>query len=191
MFFRDPGPNYVLDMTVTNRSNDAVWGMLGANYVHFSFLQEYMAARLRCGVGRYWQFTNNLHIYTESNSGFKPDKWLAEGDGLNAMPSMYDRPQGNTFVPLVKDAAVFEKEMPEVANQFRGTETPVKYGQAMPRVFKEPFLNDVVRPALMAFAWWREADCQMCLNEALEWAGSIEATDWRIACTNWLNRRIK
>ena len=32
-----------LDMTVCNRSNDLVWGCLGANAVHFSFLLEYMA----------------------------------------------------------------------------------------------------------------------------------------------------
>jgi hypothetical protein len=38
-------------MTVTNRSNDLCWGMLGANYVHFTILQEYLAARLGV-VGR-------------------------------------------------------------------------------------------------------------------------------------------
>jgi thymidylate synthase len=52
-----------LDMMVTNRSNDAVWGALGANAVHFSFLQEYLATMIGCHVGRYWQVTNNLHLY--------------------------------------------------------------------------------------------------------------------------------
>src|SRR5690606_6235064 len=32
-----------LNMTVCNRSNDAIWGAVGANVVHMSFLQEYMA----------------------------------------------------------------------------------------------------------------------------------------------------
>src|SRR5512137_1214536 len=32
-----------LNMTVCNRSNDMVWGMLGANIVHFSVLLEYIA----------------------------------------------------------------------------------------------------------------------------------------------------
>ena len=32
-----------LDMTVCNRSNDLIWGCCGANAVHMSFLQEYVA----------------------------------------------------------------------------------------------------------------------------------------------------
>jgi thymidylate synthase len=49
----DYGDEYrsYLDMTVTNRSNDLIWGLLGANFVHFTILQEYMAARL--GVAKY------------------------------------------------------------------------------------------------------------------------------------------
>ena len=35
-----------LDMTVTNRSNDLVWGLFGANVVHFSYLLEYMATQI-------------------------------------------------------------------------------------------------------------------------------------------------
>ena len=77
-------PRYHLDMTVTNRSNDLIWGTLGANVVHFSFLQEYMASRLDLMfdkdmrppvfVGRYYQFTNNLHVY--QNEKWQPKKWL-------------------------------------------------------------------------------------------------------------------
>lgn len=52
-----------LNMTVCNRSNDLVWGMLGANYVHFSILLEWMAVQLNLAVGAMVQFTNNLHIY--------------------------------------------------------------------------------------------------------------------------------
>ena len=52
-----------LDMTVCNRSNDAVWGMCGANAVHMTYLQELVAAGLRCPVGKYHVMTNNLHLY--------------------------------------------------------------------------------------------------------------------------------
>lgn len=68
----DPN-NYYLDMTVMNRSNDMILGMLGANYVHFTILQEYMAAHLGVEVGKYHHFTNNLHVYTNN---WKPEKWL-------------------------------------------------------------------------------------------------------------------
>lgn len=52
-----------LDFLVTNRSNDAIWGMLGANAVHMTFLQELMANALGVPVGKYQVVTNNLHIY--------------------------------------------------------------------------------------------------------------------------------
>ena len=55
----------ILDMTVTNRSNDAIWGCYGANAVHFSFLHEYIAGRLGVKVGTYYQVSNSLHIYPE------------------------------------------------------------------------------------------------------------------------------
>lgn len=52
-----------LNMTVLNRSNDLVWGALGSNIVHFSFLQELIAHGADLQVGTLWQFTNNLHVY--------------------------------------------------------------------------------------------------------------------------------
>ncbi|MHC4157178.1 MAG: thymidylate synthase [Planctomycetota bacterium] len=42
----------VLNMTVFNRSNDVVWGAYGANAVHFSMLQEYMANKRHHGQAR-------------------------------------------------------------------------------------------------------------------------------------------
>lgn len=56
-----------LDMTVCNRSNDAVWGAVGANVVQFSILQEYLAAWIGCPVGRYWQISNNMHLYIDQH----------------------------------------------------------------------------------------------------------------------------
>jgi hypothetical protein len=54
-----------LDMTVCNRSNDYVWGMMGANAVHLTYLFELIAAAVGLGMGRYRVFTNNLHFYTD------------------------------------------------------------------------------------------------------------------------------
>lgn len=61
IYFRRRG-NY-LDMTVCCRSNDIYWGCYGANAVHFSILQEYIAVQLGCNIGVYYQFSNNFHIY--------------------------------------------------------------------------------------------------------------------------------
>lgn len=53
-----------LDMIVTNRSNDLVWGMMGANCVHFTFLHELIARAAGLSLGNYQVFTKNLHVYT-------------------------------------------------------------------------------------------------------------------------------
>jgi thymidylate synthase len=55
-----------LNMTVTNRSNDTVWGAYGANVVHMSILHEYVAAQTGLQLGTYYQMSNNLHLYTEN-----------------------------------------------------------------------------------------------------------------------------
>jgi hypothetical protein len=52
-----------LDMTVCNRSNDVVWGLAGANAVHMTLLQEFIASCLNWPVGMYYVMTNNVHVY--------------------------------------------------------------------------------------------------------------------------------
>jgi hypothetical protein len=54
-----------LVMTTFNRSNDAIWGILtGANVVHLSFFQEYVALALQRDMGPWTHVSNNLHVYT-------------------------------------------------------------------------------------------------------------------------------
>jgi hypothetical protein len=62
-----------LDITVTCRSNDVVWGAYGANAVHFSFLQEYLAGRIGVKVGKYYQLSNNWHLYDSVADRFQRD----------------------------------------------------------------------------------------------------------------------
>lgn len=178
-----------LDMTVFNRSNDLVWGLLGANYVTFSVLQEYMSARLGVVVGRYHHVTNNLHVYTETNSGFKPNEWLAAEEHLNRHTSDYGErdelgsPNGPMkTLPLVRDPETFEKELPAFVETWANpdnVEDPL-------RKWDEPFLQTVAGPMLTAFQSHKR-------NAAttFEWANRIAADDWRIAATNWLQRRAK
>ena len=55
-----------LDMVVFCRSNDIVWGAYGANLVHFSMMQEYVACLIGCEVGTYTQVSVNYHAYTKT-----------------------------------------------------------------------------------------------------------------------------
>lgn len=165
----------LLDMTVTNRSNDLVWGMLGANVVHFSFLQEYMAARLGCEVGVYNQFTNNLHVYC-TRKDYKPDAWLSD-----ETPDAYVE-QPINYVPLVQNADRFDQEVARFID--------VDWNDANPRApgwhgFLEPFLETVASPMCRAFVMHKNRD----YSAAIYWCNEIKADDWRIACYNWIEKR--
>lgn len=174
----EPCPFKVLDMTVTNRSNDLVWGALGANYCHFSFLQEYMAARLGAGVGVYNQFSNNMHVY---DWNWKPEEWLAD-----TTPDYYaaSRQAGVNIghVPLVSDPAAFDREVQNVVTLFDGSRTGERFAFPEP---SEPFLATVAVPMFQAFGAYKVGD----FGKALMLAGRVRATDWRVASTNWLLRR--
>lgn len=67
--------NNKLHMVVFNRSNDLHWGVMGANIVQFSTIQETMCSWLRNSgkeefnnleLGSYHQIADSLHIYMDS-----------------------------------------------------------------------------------------------------------------------------
>jgi len=170
-----------LDMTVCNRSNDLVWGALGANAVHFAFLLEYMAAQIGVAPGLYHQFTNNLHCYTAPNR-WEPEKWIED-----LTPDYYGggeiRADGYAYqvrpFPLVDDPALFDAEVVEFVNYHIGE------GAACSHDYHEPFIKNVAWPAACAFRSHKARD----YSGALRWCGEIEAGDWRIECTRWIQRR--
>ena len=172
-----------LDMTITNRSNDMIWGLLGANYVHFSFLQEYIAAHLGVEVGRYHHFTNNLHVY---DWNWKPKEWLEDKqqDWYGKGGIRDNGPTTNIF-HLVKDPKAFDQQLSRIVDHFDGSE--IGTSSISSREITEPFLWDVARPMLLAFSRYK----QKRMDAALEAVNQIQADDWRIACTSWLQRRDK
>lgn len=97
-----------LDITVTCRSNDVVWGAYGANAVHFSFLQEYLAGMIGVRVGRYYQLSNNWHLYTSLAGKFRRDplplypRWTPVGESWSAwdddLMRFMDNPNSAVYV---------------------------------------------------------------------------------------------
>jgi thymidylate synthase len=162
-----------LDMTVINRSNDLVWGALGANVVHFSFLQEYIAACLDVEVGVYNQISNNLHVYL--NEKWQPEKWLADYEE-NRYEFWYKH-SDYTISSLVENPVVFGEEIKSFVNN--------NHSGNIWHNWKEPFLERVAVPMCRAFAEhkFRRYDravmyMQECISE-----------DWKIAGMNWLLKR--
>lgn len=170
--------NWLLDMTVTNRSNDMIWGLTGANVVHFSFLLEYMAACIGVEVGVYNQFTNNLHVYTENNGGFHPDKWLNDKTQSVYGTVLKDIPW--TTVSLVRDPVMFDREVCEFVELNKNDQDI--FGTIE---WNEPFLNLVAQPMCHAYHTYKVKD----FESALYWCSKIPADDWRVACTNWMLKR--
>lgn len=167
--------NFLLDMTVTNRSNDMIWGMLGANVVHFSFLQEYMAQALGVGIGTYTQFTNNLHVY-EWN--WKPDEWSEYfDDDFEYADDVEDQTVYGGLLangPLLcsQGVADFDKEVRRfIDNPFQD--------------WKDDFLRKVGKPMCEAFKHHKARQYDL----AYEAMNRVAADDWQAAGGNWLEKR--
>lgn len=161
-----------LNMTVCNRSNDMIWGMLGANVVHFSMLQEYIANCVGVEVGVYNQFTNNLHVY-EWN--WTPEKFINETHTVSYAYNVEDQTVYGGVLPgfnLVKNKEKFDYEVEVfVTDPFRD--------------WSEPFLNTVAKPMCQAFKHHKARQYDLA-SEAID---RVTADDWRIAGKMWIERR--
>ena len=160
-----------LNMTVCCRSNDMIWGAYGANAVHFSFLQEYIAARVGVEVGMYTQVSDSFHAYVEVLEKLGPlqadyDPYLTLGKG------------GKHFIPkrLVDDPTTFDQEL-----RIFMEDEEVNYP------YKNTYFNEVLEPMRKGHFWWRMGD----KLRGLKIAETITADDWRKACVEWMERRLK
>jgi hypothetical protein len=159
----------VLDMTVCCRSNDILWGAYGANAVHFSFLQEYMAARIGVGVGTYYQMSNNFHLYTDVIGRDK-----MHGIIEDCMQTNYYRGNLQT-VPLAHNPDEFDYDL----HRFFGSlDIPNR------TTYTNLFFTQVAGP--MYEAWkYRKIDTY----HADIAVSAIQDGAWRLACAAWLERR--
>ena len=160
-----------LDTTVFNRSNDLVWGLTGANAVQFAFLSSYVAGHLGVDVGIYNQVTCNAHAYLKT---WEPELWLSWDEDVR-----YQRDGIQPF-PLIRDPETFDEELPQFVTNFSGQRFPA------PTCYREPFLQNVARPMLWAFRCYKDKEDA----SALGWLEKIEADDWRIAASGWIERRL-
>jgi thymidylate synthase len=153
-----------LSATICNRSNDMVWGMLGANYVHFGVLLEYVANACDLHVGHLHQFSNNLHIYAHHINLFNlsDDRWYGK-------TSVYDR------VPIGPKTLNWQEAKRFVAE---GIDSDP---------YTSELLNKTALPMLLAWEAKEEGE----LGLAIKRCGDIYDEDWRYACEAWLLRRLK
>lgn len=165
-----------LCMTVCNRSNDVVWGAYGANVVQFSMLQEYMAARIGVDVGPYTQMSNNFHVYQDN------PYWMAFREGKTAKHDAYAVGACKPFAMATNGG-----EADAVFNDCRALAGMAESLQLFaPKTWESAYFECVVRPVLQSYGLYKAG----LLMQALMMAEEIEAPDWQLACTQWLERRL-
>jgi len=159
--------NGALDITVCVRSNDVIYGAYGANAVHMTFLQEYLAGRIGVPVGKFYQMSNNWHAYTDVLNKF-------------AIHGMIDTNFYRTG--RVEPWSIMSN--------------PDKWDQDLHKFMMDPVNTHdyenmwfylTARPAWMAHLAFKEKNWEQCY----EWLGCIEATDWQLAMQLWINRRFQ
>jgi hypothetical protein len=158
-----------LSMTVTCRSNDMIWGAHGANAVHFSYLMDYLACGVGVLPGRLYQVSNNYHAYTAVY-----DK-LADvpiNDPYDLSPAFCD-----PNVLYVGEPRQFDEDLGLLLDE------GVTIG------LRSAYLRKVVVPVMKAHEAYRNKADGERFATAREIMQQCKALDWRVACTQWLDRR--
>lgn len=165
-----------LNMTVCCRSNDAIWGCYGANVVHFSVLQEYVAACLDLAVGEYTHVSDSLHIYLDNPAWTRHVAEFEDGSPIYVPRSVvYSDIEIRDVIPLVHEPVDFDDElMCFFADDWE------KFS------YNEPFFRDVATPMRKAWDAFRGGARQ---DAVLGYLYSVESADWRIACQRWMSKR--
>ena len=155
-----------LDMTVCNRSNDAIWGLFGANCVHFSVLHEFVSRAAGLSQGVYYHFSNDLHYY--------PDK---------IKHSLYD---------LIGESSEIEKyryPIPIILGKEHWDEILHEIGAFVENPYvasNSYFIRNVAAP--MYEAWEDRRNKEEALSIILH---KMAMCDWKIAAQCWIERNIK
>ena len=180
-----------LHMTVCCRSNDMIWGAYGANAVHMSMLQEFIAYSINVGIGRYTQISDSFHAYedvytkveeklpkiTVFNSssfirGGRYNSGSVSSDGPAMIQEFTDHEQWlETLTAFLAD--VFIRNEHHVLEKYEAQ-------------YDDPYFDLVAEP--IAKAYWEHKNGNT--RRAIETIGTCVASDWRIACKEWLERRL-
>lgn len=166
IYFRVVGGK--LDMTLTCRSNDIVWGAYGANAVHFGFLHELVAAGAGYPQGNLYQLSNNWHIY-ERHWGM-----IGKSDWDGCPYEMADHP----YVPLVNIAN--KESYKDVLH-----DAEVRTGVLPIADMRTFFFRAVVVPMQESWDYYKRGS----MLEAIDVLERTYPSEWIDAGLNWLRRR--
>jgi hypothetical protein len=173
---------YALDMLVTNRSNDLIYGTMGSNLYHFSILHEYMAKKTGMQLGTYSQMTTNLHIYLQNPASARVLEAVKEGvEPPEAPPS--DSTLLDLHNQLGKDVEHF--------NRIVDWQSPLEW--------ESEYLGTVCRPFFEAFRTFKKSswEGELVVPSKVERVDRacklLEMMPSPLGATGeeWLNRRLR
>ena len=170
-----------LQMTVSNRSNDIIWGAYGANAVHMSMLQEFMASYVGVPIGEYYQISDNYHAYKEVydeliQKFLKRDALDFYGQQLLIKYNPYTREEVSPYPMINTNVKKWGKNLYDFLYR-----TPFE-----DMTFEDPFFNDVAVP--IQDSWYLHKEGRT--DEAMIEIQNCKATDWSKACWEWFKRRL-
>lgn len=157
-----------LEMTIFCRSNDIILGAYGANVVHMSYLQEYIAIQVGVPVGKYHQISVNWHAYEHQLERMEiPSQYYDQ---------RYDDIRIKPF-PLITDINGWHKDI--FTWWRRGTQG----------TYYDPFFGDVLKPMVYAHEIYTTTPAPDKFERALAEVDKVQATDWATAGREWIERR--
>lgn len=165
-----------LELTVFCRSNDIIWGAYGANAVHFSMLQEYMANWIGCPIGKLYQISVNWHAYLDTLNGIDVESLFT----FAGHPILGD-PYGNMSVHSIK--------LPNDDSMIQGLLAHVETNFALPWTMDDSFATNAYL-MLKAHHQFQTLDAPGKYVKALEiLALGDQRCDWIVAGSDWMTRR--
>ena len=168
-----------LNMTVCCRSNDAVWGAYGANVVHMSILQEYMATMIGVDIGTYRQISDSFHVYTNAPVWNKVKDLKIDPYNYSFYSNPYWKLDGYTRSSLITNKTSFHWEL----DRFFNTHPNDMDNQG----WENPAFKEIAVPMTMVYAKHKQKD-HKAVYELLT---QIKPMDWKTACFNWIRKRDK
>lgn len=159
-----------LDLTVCCRSNDMIWGAHGANAVHFSILQEYLAARCELAIGSMYQISNNAHVYLDAYN-----KIISRASPEQLMDDRYSNDITMKPSPMFHEPHYADEDIYMFLTRWQDGHMN----------YRNQWFMTTAMPAMMALQAHKAKDFKASQKFSL----SIQAPDWNTACTEWLDRR--
>lgn len=178
----------VLDMFVFCRSNDMILGGYGANVVHFSFLQQYIAERSNLQVGSFIQHSFDAHVYTEALYGPMYNRVIEEHYQQSNTPEDPYSDGDWIVTPILSNPPAIDAD--NFLFDLQDLRVPKR---KMAKPFRSVFFHNIWGPMSAAYAQYKEGNTEAAINILLDANQShalsnLQMYDWIGAGLDWLRR---